>query len=161
MSFDTAKAFICKAQLQKSQRLWATYCRDRDPFYDHISQIFSEPGTWPILFYGSGHKRVILSRLRFGHIPLNCYLYRFGMHDGECDMCDCGASETRYHFLLVCPAFDRHRSALLSTVRNVAKGNNIDEILLLGGCRQLPFSAQCVIADAVYDFVIATRRFSS
>ncbi|QRV96301.1 ribonuclease H-like protein [Ceratobasidium sp. AG-Ba] len=51
----------------------------------------------------------LLIQLRTGHIPLNAYLYRFGLRESaNCPNCDQRA-ETVEHFLMRCPAYERER----------------------------------------------------
>lgn len=157
VALSTAKALVRKAVQTKSQTLWNAFCSTQDDAYDHVSEIRTKVGKWLPFWYGVTKQRRILCQLRLGHIHLNAYLYRFGMHDSP--LCECGVWECREHFLMDCHLRADPRSVMLATVQRVAAGNPITVKLLLGGCEELHFEAQRVILDAVYSYVVATGRF--
>ena len=73
-------------------------------------------------------------------------------------MCTCGFDmESVCHFLLHCPLHARHRVAMFRAVHTVFQGTITEEVLL-GVFPGLSSRGHLVIVNAVYAFVIATRR---
>jgi ribonuclease HI len=59
----------------------------------------------------------LLIQLRTGHAPLNKHLFNMKCADSPiCPACE-DAYETVHHFLLTCPAYERHRRNLFFTLR--------------------------------------------
>jgi hypothetical protein len=58
----------------------------------------------------------LLIQLRTGHAPLNKHLFNIKSTDSPiCPVCE-DAHETVHHFLLSCPAYERHRRHLFYTL---------------------------------------------
>lgn len=85
-------------------------------------------------------------QLRVGHVPLNAYLFRFGITESaQCPACG-EARETADHFVLRCPKYAHERWALLRHIKDATP--KLEDVL-----------SNPKLIMPVANFIAATERF--
>ncbi len=114
-----------------------------------------------------GKASIAHTRLRLGLSPLKQQLYSHGIIESPtCNRCNTGENETVIHYLLRCPTYMVHREELLSSLRPVVGGLNINinntnlvTDLLLNGSSNLSTYDNTMLFNMVQTYITNTKRF--
>ena len=151
---SVAKPFCKRAFRLRWQSSWLTYVA-QSAGVENFTRVRLTVGPFKIAFLGSRLAQVLLARLRLGVCELSLSA---SIRSGISPMCTCGIDmESVCHFLLHCPLHAHHRIVMFRAVHTVFVGSITEEILL-GVVPGLSSRDHLVIVNAVYAFVIATRR---
>ena len=73
----------------------------------------------PLFIIGSRQEQIIMAKLRMRCSNLNGHLYTIKIIDSPA--CSCGfVNENEFHFLLVCPVYNRPRATLQNAIGHIA-----------------------------------------
>ncbi len=114
-----------------------------------------------------GKSSIAHTRLRLGLSPLKQHLHSHGIILSPiCQQCRLDVEETAVHYLLLCPKYAVQRQDLLSFLRPVAGGLNINinnthiaTELLLHGSINLSTELNITLFNNVQAFITSTKRF--
>ena len=151
---SVAKALCKRAFRSRWQECWLAYVA-QSTGVENFTRLKLTVGPFAVAFLGSRLAQVLLGRLRLGVCKL---ALSSGLRTGVSPWCECGVDlESVCHFLLHCSLHAVHRVGMLRVVRTVFNGPITEEVLL-GVVPGLCSRDRLVIVNAVYAFVIATRR---
>ena len=151
---SVAKALCKRAFRSRWQENWLAYVA-QSAGVENFTRLKLTVGPFAVAFLGSRLAQVLLARLRLGVCKL---ALSTSIRSGVSPMCACGTGmESVSHFLLRCPLHAPHRVVMFRAVRTVFQGIITEEVLL-GVVPGLCSRGRMVIVNAVYAFVIATRR---
>ena len=106
-----------------------------------------------------------LARLRLGLNHLLEHKFKHSFQDSPNPLCKCGAEvESTKHFLRHCPIYNKDRSSLLRTIRNIdfklleITDSSLTQMLLHGNL-SFDIITNQLILNATIDFILSTKRF--
>lgn len=115
-------------------KLWVRTWKDKVLFSGKgrfLCRYQREPVFRPWLASRTRIWETVSSRMRIGHVGVNCHLQRFNMtEESNCDLCN--RPDTLEHFLLLCRKFAVQRQTMLTKLSTLHVDLNLKN-LLLGG----------------------------
>ena len=112
--------------------------------------------TIPYFFIGSRQEQIIMAKVRMQCSNLNGHLYTMQIIDSPA--CSCGfVNENEFHFLLVCPLYNRPRVTLQNAMGHIAP---FTLRTLLYGDDNLDFTENKRIITETLRFTNDSNRFA-
>ena len=111
--------------------------------------------TKKLFLYGPRSIQITHTRIRTKCSNLKEHLFRKNIIDSP--LCIyCNVSETNYHYFFKCTKYHEARNRLLLRITNITRPSiNV----LLNGDDELPLDRNLEILDAVFNYIIETKRF--
>ena len=143
-----------------SIRLWNAApdeIKNADSFNNLKKALTNSANKNTLYYYGKRWSNIHHARLRLGCSGLNYDLFN-NLHVINSPFCSCGTRivETSHHFLMECPKYLQLREQMKNKIIRVSE---FQYDVLLHGNNDLNYKDNCLIFDAVHEFIINTSRF--
>ena len=111
----------------------------------------------PLFYVGSRQEQIIMAKIRMRCSNLNGHLYTMKLIDSSA--CSCGfINEDEFHFLLVCPLYNRPRVTLQNAIGHIAP---FTLRTLLYGDENLDLTVNMRIVTETLRFIKDSKRFDA